>query len=104
MCLAASCAILVWGFQRLIKTVKSGKDNILNKAMIGWHIVAYFFVLTANIVQNFMLNGLLWYEVSTCCQLAINLICSVILALIVTEICSKALQAKSSDWIAVAFF
>ena len=99
-----SCAILVWGFKRLISVVHSVNNQVANKVIIMWHIVAYFFVLTANIVQNFMLNGLLWYEVSTCCQLAINLICSVILALIMNEICSKALQAKSSDWIAVAFF
>jgi hypothetical protein len=49
--LAASCFILVWGFQRLIKMVQSAKDDIVNKSMIFWHIVAYFFILTANIVQ-----------------------------------------------------
>ncbi len=57
-CLAFSCAILVWGFQRLIKSVQSGNDHLVNKSIIGWHIIAYFFILTANIVENFTLRTL----------------------------------------------
>ncbi len=57
-CLALSCAILVWGFQRLIKSVQSGNDHLVNKSIIGWHIIAYFFILTANIVENFTLSTL----------------------------------------------
>ena len=49
-CLAFSCAILVWGFQRLIKSVQSGNDHLVNKSMIGWHIISYFFILIAKIV------------------------------------------------------
>ncbi len=59
LCLAASCFMLVWGFQRLIKIVRSSKDNFVKKAMIGWHIAAYFFIFTAKIVQNFTLHNVI---------------------------------------------
>ena len=57
-CLAFSCAILVLGFQRLIKIVQSSNDHLVNKSMIGWHIIAYFFILIANIVENFIMRNL----------------------------------------------
>jgi len=57
VCLAVSCAILVWGFQRLIKIVQSA-DHLVNKAMIGWHIVTYFLIMMAKIVVNFTLHSL----------------------------------------------
>jgi hypothetical protein len=66
-------------------------QHIVNKAIIFWHIIAYFFIVTAIFVQGFFLNTPNKYEISTCCVLAINLPCTVILALIVNEICSKAL-------------
>jgi len=88
-CLAVSCAILVWGFQRLIKTVQSGNDHFVNKPMISWHIAAYVFIIFFNVVAIFMTSTPASYEVSTYCELAIYLVCSVILAMIVNEICSK---------------
>ena len=75
--------VLVWGFKKLIKTVHSANEHLVNKAMIFWHIVAYLFTLTANIVQNFTLHTVYLFELATCSLLAINLVCSVILALIV---------------------
>ena len=82
-CLAVSCAILVWGFQKLIKTVQSGNDHFVNKAMISWHICAYVFIILVNIVCLFTVHNAYSYEVTTYCDLAIYLVCSVILALIV---------------------
>jgi hypothetical protein len=95
-CLAVSCVILVWGFQRLIKSVQSGKDHLVNKSMIGLHITAYFFIFIANIVSNFFLATPYSYEVSECCVLVISLVCSVILALIVNQIVTKYLQSRLS--------
>ena len=57
-CLAISCVFLVWGFQRLIKTVQSVNDHIVNTSMIVWHIVAYFFIVIANTAQFFLLKTL----------------------------------------------
>jgi len=47
LCLALSCAFLVWGFVRMIKTVQSYNDHVVKKAMIFWYIVAYLFIFTA---------------------------------------------------------
>ena len=55
ICLAVSCAILVLGFYKI---VHCAKNEIVNKAMIFWHIVAYFLIFTANIVQIFTLSTL----------------------------------------------
>ncbi len=64
--LAISCAILVWGFKRLIEIVQSAKDDIVNQAMIFWHIVAYFFFYIADIVKTFLLErNKIQEEVST---------------------------------------
>ena len=103
-CLAVSCAILVWGFQRLIKTVQSGNDHFVNKPLISWHIAAYVFIILVNIVCLFTMSGAYSYEVSTYCDQAIYLVCSVILAMIVNEICSKSIKAKSSEWSSFACF
>ena len=45
--LVISCIILIWGFMRLIKVVT---DVFVDKTIIVWHIIAYFFVVVANIV------------------------------------------------------
>jgi hypothetical protein len=66
-CLAVSCAILVWGFKKLIKTVQSGNDHFVNKAMISWHIAAYFFIILVNIVCLFTVHTPTSYEVSNYC-------------------------------------
>ena len=93
--LVLSCAILTWGFHKLIKTVESGSDHIVNKGTIFWHIVAYFFILAANIVTIFFTATTYKYEISSCCSLVICLVCSIILALIVNQILSKHLKSKS---------
>ena len=71
--------------------------------MIFWHIVAYFFILTANTVQFFTLHSLYFYEVLTFSCEAIYLACNVILALIVNQILSRALITQNSDWSGFAF-
>jgi hypothetical protein len=49
--LVISCCILVWGFKRLIKVMKlTTVDALVDKAIITWHIIAYFFVVVANLV------------------------------------------------------
>jgi hypothetical protein len=83
LCLAISCVILVWGFQRLIKIVHSINDHVVKKGIIIWHIVAYFFIVIANIVQIFTSNTFEQYEISSYCVLVVNLACTIILALIV---------------------
>jgi hypothetical protein len=94
LCLAFSCAILVWGFQRLIKILQSGNDHLVKKSMISWHIVAYFLILIANIVENFTLKNYYQYEVSVCFNLAIGFVCSFILAIIANQIVTKYLESK----------
>ena len=81
--LAVSCFFLVWGFQRLIKIVQHANDHLVNKGMIIWHIIAYFFIMIVNIAEFFTLGSLKQFEIATYCYLAVNLACSVILALIV---------------------
>jgi hypothetical protein len=66
-CLAVSCAILVWGFQKLIKTVQSGNNHFVNKAMISWHIAAYFFIIFFNVVAIFTWHTPSSYVVTTYC-------------------------------------
>ena len=85
---------LVWGFHRLIKIMKSA-DHLVNSSMVILHITAYSFILIASIVENFTIKTLHSYEVSTYCDLVINLTCTAILALIVNEICQKAFLNKT---------
>jgi hypothetical protein len=92
--LAVSCFVLVWGFQRLIKIVQHANDHLVKKCMIIWHIIAYFFIMIVNIAEFFTLNSYKQYEIATYCDLAVNLACSVILALIVNQIVTKRLQSK----------
>jgi len=101
-CMVVSCAFLVWGFIRLIKSIQSRNRHPINKAMIFWHIVAYFFIMIAYIVQNFTTNTILEYEVSTIIVLVIEFVCSVIMALIVNEIISKSKKGKFIDWTSFA--
>ncbi len=72
--------------------------------MIIWHIIAYFFIVTAIFVEDFFLADPKQYEITTCCVIVIFFACTVILALIVNEICTKALQEKSSDLSALCHF
>ncbi len=82
-CLVLSLVVLVWGFKRLIKLVHSVNDLIANKTMIIWHIIVYFFIIISNTAEILLVRTLKIYEVSTYCALAINLACTIILALIV---------------------
>jgi hypothetical protein len=95
LCLISSCVILVLGFKKLITVIQSN-DHLVNKAMIIWHITAYIFIVISKFCR-FFLATLKKYSISTYCVLAINLACTVILAVIVNEICSKALQARISS-------
>ena len=60
--------------------------------MIIWHIVAYLFIVAANILVFLELENPVQYEITTICGLAINLACTIILALIVNTICTKFLE------------
>ena len=84
LCLVLSCFILVWGFKKLISVVPSDQ-HLVNKGMIIWHIIAYFFIVTAIVVQGFFLGtgSPEKFEIITCFVQVINLACTVILALIV---------------------
>jgi hypothetical protein len=57
---AISCAILVWGFKRLIKIAQFAKDDIVNKVLLFWNSVAYFFILIAHIVKIFIADSNLY--------------------------------------------
>ena len=95
--LAISCFILTWGFKRLIK-IMSTDDVLVDKAFIFWHIIAYFFIVIANVVQAFLyFKYPITYEISSYCLLVINLACSTILAAIVNTIFSKYLQPQTSS-------
>lgn len=89
ICLVFSCVILVWGFKKLISLVRSDQ-HLVNKGMIIWHIIAYFFIVIATFCSGFFNKTPKQYEISECCLAAINLACNVILALIVNQICTKA--------------
>ena len=80
------------GFHRLIKFIKS-VDHLVNSSMVILHITAYSFILIASI-ENFTIKTLHTYEESTS-DLVINLACTVILAIIVNEICQKAFLNKT---------
>jgi hypothetical protein len=58
-----SCAILVWGFKRLIKIAQFAKDDIVNKVLLFWNSVAYFSIFIAHIVKIFITDSNLYYEV-----------------------------------------
>ena len=51
VCLIFSCVILVWGFKKLISLVRSDQ-HLVNKGMIIWHIIAYFFIVIATIFSG----------------------------------------------------
>jgi hypothetical protein len=61
--------------------------------MVILHITAYSFILIARI-ENFTIKTLHTYEESAS-DLVINLACTVILAIIVNEICQKAFLNKT---------
>ncbi len=89
VCLVFSCVILVWGFKKLISLVRSDQ-HLVNKGMIIWHIIAYFFIVIATICSGSFSKTPKQFEISECFLAAINLSCNVILALIVNQICTKA--------------
>ena len=94
-----SCFILVWGFKRLIRNMQSTKkDFLVDKAIIIWHIIAYFFVVIATLIQEYVyFKYPKSYEISTYCLLVIVLACSTILAVIVNTILTRYLQTKPSS-------
>jgi hypothetical protein len=53
VCLVFSCVILVWGFKKLISLVQSDQ-HVVNKEIIIWHIIAYFFIVIAIICSDFV--------------------------------------------------
>jgi len=76
----------------------STDDVLVDKAFIFWHIIAYFFIVIANVVQAFLyFKYPITYEISSYCLLVINLACSTILAAIVNTIFSKYLQPQTSS-------
>jgi len=78
----------------LVKVVKSAKDHIVNKRLIGWHMLAYLLLFIAYIVELIDKRGDYHkIQVTNCVLLVINFGSSVILAMIVNEIRSKALQS-----------
>jgi len=83
--LFVSFFFLVWGFTRLIRIVGSD-EHLVNVLMVVTHILAYSFILVASIVENFTITDLHSYEISTYCDLVINLACTSVLALIVRQI------------------
>jgi len=86
--LFVSFFFLVWGFIRIIRIVGSD-EHLVNVPMVITHMVAYSFILVASIVENFTITDLHSYEISTYCNLVINLACSSVLALIVHQICKN---------------
>jgi len=77
--------------------MKQTKDVPIDKVLVFWHIVAYFFVVAALICQSFFLNTKTQgYEISTYVLLGITLVCSSILAAIVNNILTKFLQSQPS--------
>lgn len=90
--LVLSCVILVLGFKRVFRIVASPTDHIVNRQIIVLHIIAYFFIVTANIAVNFFYYSWKSYAIATYCLLAVNLICNLILAQIVNTICTKYIQ------------
>jgi hypothetical protein len=62
-CLILSCVILVWGFKKLASVMQSDQ-HLVNKLMIIWHIIAYFFIVTAILVSVFFISTPQMYEIS----------------------------------------
>lgn len=91
---AFSCLILVWGLQKLIRTVQQANDHLVNKSMIFWISLCYLLIIITTIVENFSVNKYLQYEVTMYVLFAINLVTTIILALIINEIRSKASQQE----------
>jgi len=81
----------VWGFKKLISEVPSDQ-HFVNKGMIVWHILAYFFAVPLVFLQAFFdySRNPEEYEIFTCLMLGIFLFCTIILALIVESISKKA--------------
>jgi len=84
--LALSCGVLIWGFHKMVKAVDA-KDHIVNKSLIGWHILAYLLIIIALIAERFTLTktdvGIVEYKATILVVLVINLASSIILALII---------------------
>lgn len=88
--------ILIWGLQKLNKTMKSA-TFLIDKGVITWHIIAYFSVVIAVILQSFFQ----WsypasYEYTTYCVQVIGLVCSTILAVILNTIITKYIQQQDT--------
>ena len=52
MLLAISCIVLILGMARLARFVRDLTKIMVNKIMFLSHIVAYLFIIVANIVQS----------------------------------------------------
>jgi len=74
------------------------KDVVIDKALVTWHIIAYFFVALAFFFQlYFFPENLSSYAISTYCLQAINLVCSTILAAIVNKILTIYLRTSPNN-------
>ena len=94
--LVISLAVLVWGLLKLIKEMQHVRQVTVNTKLIFLHILAYLFIIVADITQ--IVLGLykdqtyVEYEYVTIGLLVINSICSFILALIVNALVSKIIN------------
>ncbi len=70
-----------------------------NKVMILMHIVAYLFIIVANVVQivyfTLARSRLRGFEISTICFLIVNSACSLIFGLLVNAIVNKIQEIKT---------
>jgi len=82
----------------MIKTVEQAKDHLVNKTMIGWHILGYTLIIIGVISYLFTdisLNTVRFYEASIYFVLASNFVCTIIFGLIINQIRSKAKQSET---------
>jgi hypothetical protein len=98
--LVLSCIVLASGIFRLVRIVKSLVEKMVNKTMISMHIVAYLFIVVADVIQ-ILYAGLVksqgWggVEISTICFLFVYSVCSLIFGLLVNAILTKIVNAAN---------
>ena len=78
----------MWGIFRMVGLVHSLSDQMLNKGMLVLHVVAYLFIIIANIVSVFYSfveedPTLKAYEISTIFSIVVYSVCAMIFGLIV---------------------
>ena len=72
--LVISCTVLIWGICRLVKLVESLSDQMVNKVMIAWHIVAYLLIFVVSMVWAFYsqnINKPKVLEITTICYVVV---------------------------------